>query len=73
MAPRQDTHDSIAMVIEGQQESDGSLGKSSSAYEIEHTKPGFMSRVKGEVKILQGRMTKNEGKMEEGRKMKGSL
>jgi len=33
-------------------------------------KPGLMSKIKGEVKILQGKMTKNEDKMEEGRKLK---
>ena len=34
------------------------------------SKPGMVSKLKGEFKILQGKVTKSECKLEEGRKLK---
>jgi hypothetical protein len=34
------------------------------------TKPKMISKLKGEVKIIQGKISKNQGKVEEGRKLK---
>jgi hypothetical protein len=33
-------------------------------------RPSLMSKIKGEVKILQGKISKNEEKVQEGRRLK---
>ena len=52
------------------------LGKTSSPSEDStdskgEKKPGFMSKLKGEVKVISGKLGHNEAKIEEGRRMMG--
>ncbi|KAH6893999.1 hypothetical protein BKA70DRAFT_796810 [Coprinopsis sp. MPI-PUGE-AT-0042] len=51
------------------------LGKSSSPSPSSDSKgekkPGFMSKLKGEVKVISGKLGHNEAKIEEGRKLMG--
>jgi hypothetical protein len=36
-------------------------------------KPSLLNRIKGEVKVISGKLSKNEEKIEEGMKLKGKL
>ncbi|KAG6893950.1 hypothetical protein C0992_008037 [Termitomyces sp. T32_za158] len=45
-------------------------GQSSSS-SGERKKPGFMKKVKGEVKVISGKLSHNEKKIEEGKQLKG--
>ena len=49
--------------ISNNSDSNGSVGK----------KPKFMDKVKGEVKVLSGKLGNNESKIEEGRRMMGKV
>ncbi|KDQ23694.1 hypothetical protein PLEOSDRAFT_1090573, partial [Pleurotus ostreatus PC15] len=67
---RRKSHDLAASHLDTRAASDhqkdrsGSMSSSSS-------KPSFMDKVKGEVKVISGKLGKNEEKVEEGRRMMG--
>ncbi|KAF7421203.1 hypothetical protein PC9H_011723 [Pleurotus ostreatus] len=67
---RRKSHDFAASHLDTRAASDhpkdrsGSMSSSSS-------KPSFMDKVKGEVKVISGKLGKNEEKVEEGRRMMG--
>ena len=40
-------------------------------HETVRKKPGFMDRLKGEVKVISGKLSHKESRVEEGRRMMG--
>ncbi|KAF4586106.1 hypothetical protein EYR38_009727 [Pleurotus pulmonarius] len=58
------SHSDTKVVGDHPKDRSGSMSSSSS-------KPSFMDKVKGEVKVISGKLGKNEEKVEEGRRMMG--
>ncbi|KAJ8487982.1 hypothetical protein ONZ45_g14132 [Pleurotus djamor] len=53
--------------------SQGHMKESSSVSSVSSDKPSFMDKLKGEAKIISGKLAKNEEKVEEGKRLMGKV